>query len=97
MHSGATFDLYARWTISLEAVSTIRPSGMQRLICSFSRSQRSEGSFSRSASFSFYFVRPALNLFVSSVRSSSVYHGLLEGSAAQQPLFQIFQILQIRK
>ena len=33
--------------------------------------------------------------FVSSVRSSSVYHGLLEGSS--KPLFQIFQILQIRK
>ena len=33
--------------------------------------------------------------FISSVRSSSGYHGLLEGSA--NPLFQIFQILQIRK
>ena len=32
---------------------------------------------------------------VSSVRSSSGYHGLLEGSS--KPLFQIFQILQIRK
>ena len=31
---------------------------------------------------------------ISSVRSSSGYHGLLE---IRQPLFQIFQILQIRK
>ena len=35
--------------------------------------------------------------FVSSVRSSSVYHGLLEGSSSSKPLFQIFQILQILK
>ena len=35
--------------------------------------------------------------FVSSVRSSSGYHGLLEGSSSSKPLFQIFQILQIRK
>ena len=35
------------------------------------------------------------NPFISSVRSSSGYHGLLEGSA--NPLFQIFQILQILK
>ena len=33
--------------------------------------------------------------FISSVRSSSVYHGLLH--TQRQPLFQIFQILQIRK
>ena len=43
---------------------------------------------------------PKINLilchyfFVSSVRSSSGYHGLLE---IRQPLFQIFQILQILK
>ena len=35
--------------------------------------------------------------FVSSVRSSSVYHGLLHTRSAAHPLFQIFQILQIRK
>ena len=35
-------------------------------------------------------------LFVSSVRSSSGYHGLIE-IRASNPLFQIFQILQIRK
>ena len=36
--------------------------------------------------------------FISSVRSSSGYHGLIDiRSAAQQPLFQIFQILQILK
>ena len=35
---------------------------------------------------------------VSSVRSSSGYHGLIEiRSSSANPLFQIFQILQIRK
>ena len=35
---------------------------------------------------------------VSSVRSSSGYHGLIEiRSSAANPLFQIFQILQILK
>ena len=39
-----------------------------------------------------------VRLFVSSVRSSSGYHGLIEiRSAAAKPLFQIFQILQILK
>ena len=38
-------------------------------------------------------------VFVSSVRSSSGYHGLIEirSSSSANPLFQIFQILQIRK
>ena len=37
--------------------------------------------------------------FISSVRSSSGYHGLIEirSSSSANPLFQIFQILQIRK
>ena len=37
------------------------------------------------------------NIIVSSVRSSSVYQGLIEIQQQQHPLFQIFQILQIRK
>jgi len=36
----------------------------------------------------------SMELFISSVRSSSGYHGLIE---IRNPLFQIFQILQIRK
>ena len=36
-------------------------------------------------------------IFISSDRSSSVYHGLLHTRSATHPLFQIFQILQIRK
>ena len=43
-------------------------------------------------------TRLKIYAFVSSVRSSSVYHGLLEGSSSSsKPLFQIFQILQILK
>ena len=45
----------------------------------------------------FIFLLTSLR-FVSSVRSSSGYHGLIEiRSAAAKPLFQIFQILQILK
>ena len=43
-----------------------------------------------------YFLSLMDSDFISSVRSSSGYHGLIEIRSGK-PLFQIFQILQIRK